>query len=85
MSIKVLFFGKLGEIAHAELGTAELSLNGINDIHQLKQHIQSLSNTLFEELENPANLTAINQEICKTNSLVNANDEIAFMSPLSGG
>jgi molybdopterin converting factor small subunit len=85
MNIKVLFFGKLADIAQTELGSTELDISEKKDINALIKHISTLSPKLHDELKKPANLTAVNQVIHKKSTKIQPGDEVAFMSPLSGG
>lgn len=85
MSITILFFGKLADVAQNELGLTELKCEKKQDTNDIRQYILSLSSKLYRELEKPTNLVAVNQVVQKTNIPVQDGDEIAFMSPLSGG
>jgi len=92
--IQVHFFGKLGELAIQELGESsiELGIASENDSISLLNVINQLSEKsqkLRKELNNPTNLCAVNQKITQWPSQdglkINKGDEVAFMSPLSGG
>lgn len=87
--IKVLFFGRLSEIATQELGNCEIDFipekKGQLTLYELRQAITKNSITLAKELDKEGYLYAINQTICHSNQMINEGDEVAFMSPLSGG
>ena len=92
--IQVHFFGKLGEFAIQELGESciELGIADENDSMSLLDVINLLSQKsqkLRKELNSPTNLCAVNQKFIQRPSqdemIINKGDEVAFMSPLSGG
>lgn len=93
MSIRVLFFGKLADTAHSELGTTSIDVDetqlpnsdSFNTVAELAQYLSELSPRLAEAINQVGNLYAVNQNLCKEDTKINAGDEIAFMSPLSGG
>lgn len=91
MSIRVLFFGKLADIAQDVLGSTSIEIdetqssNSLNTIAELAQHLAVLSPELGVEIKQTGNLHALNQSICKDDCEINIGDEVAFMSPLSGG
>lgn len=90
--IHILFFGKLAEIAEQNIGNSELKFelpDGKNSIilADLRKAITKNAPDLFEELNKTSNLCALNQELCQDNqnAAIKNGDEVAFMSPLSGG
>jgi len=88
--IKVLFFGQLADIAQRELGNSETSLSLTDDVTEitlsdLRLELGKKSTVLAEEINKPSNLCAINQVINKEDIMIKNSDEVAFMSPLSGG
>lgn len=88
MSIQVLFFGKLADVAQKNLGISSIEINdnhSLNSVIELVQHIAELSPDLGKALNETGNLYAVNQQLCDSNTVITAGDEIALMSPLSGG
>ena len=87
--IKVLFFGRLGEIAAQELGKNEVDFipekKGQLTVNELRHALTKNSTILAKELDKGAYLCAINHTVCHSNPMINEGDEVAFMSPLSGG
>lgn len=92
--ITILFFGQLADIAQQELGQSEINFllskkNTSITLNELCIELSKKSDLLSAELNKIGNLYAINQTLCHANnmnkSIVNAGDEVAFMSPLSGG
>lgn len=88
--IKVLFFGQLADIAQRELGNSETSLSLTDDVTEitlsdLRLELGKKSTVLAEEINKSSNLCAINQVINKEDIMIKNSDEVAFMSPLSGG
>jgi len=90
--IHILFFGKLADIAEQSLGSSEISFDltkGQQNISlpDLRDSLTEKAPSLVDELSKPSNLCAINQEMCVnlTDTFVSDGDEVAFMSPLSGG
>ncbi|MGH1540454.1 MAG: MoaD/ThiS family protein [Arenicella sp.] len=87
-TIHILFFGRLGELAEKYLNKNELTLpwqTGFVTAEDLITAISSDHQELLDELGKNTNLVSINQAMSKLNAPVNAGDEVAFMSPLSGG
>ena len=88
MSIKVLFFGKLADIAQASIGQSTIDYpytESLQTLDQLRISIIKSYPTLKAELENTANLCAVNQEMCQISIKLVDGDEVTFMSPFSGG
>ena len=96
MSIHVLFFGKLADTAQNTLGATAIDIDinqqqtsdafdTINTIDKLTNHLASLSPTLGADLNHAGILYAVNQTLCNSDTAIHSGDEIAFMSPLSGG
>ena len=91
--IHILFFGKLADIAEQNIGSSELKYElstGENsiDLVGLRKAITEGAPALLEELNKSSNLCAVNQELCSNSAgviKIKDGDEIAFMSPLSGG
>ena len=88
--ITVLFFGQLAEIATRELGQSEITLQLPENtskitLSTLRLELAKKSATLAKAVNKPSNLCSINQVINQEELMIKANDEVAFMSPLSGG
>lgn len=80
--IEILFFGRLGDASEAL--RMELP-QGITDTDGLTKWLSSKNARLGTELEKAGNRIAVNKTIVSENTPVNDGDEIAYMSPLSGG
>ena len=80
--IEILFFGRLGDASE----TLRIELpEGVNDTDDLTQWLSAENEMLASELEKAGNRIAVNKTIISENSPLNDGDEIAYMSPLSGG
>ena len=89
MTITVLFFGRLTDYAKHAFNTDRLVIDLPSDVistSDLKAHLARLSGSeVFKEaIEDQSILCSVNQEIVKQCTVKN-NDEVAFMSALSGG
>jgi len=80
--LKVLFFGRLSDFSSALDVDAKA---GISDTDSLTAYLAEKDETLGAALQKKGIRIAVNQTIIAENSALNANDEIAYMSPLSGG
>ena len=80
--IKILFFGRLSDAAQPM--SCELPIE-VSTVGELSQWLGQRDETLNEALSAKGNRIALNQAICDENAVVKDGDEIAFMSPLSGG
>ena len=88
--IRILFFGKLAEIAESELGKSEFDHSLAEKHHpillsELRTQLTQNAPLLREELDKSSNLSAVNQVIQHSDFEIVDGDEVAFMSPLSGG
>ena len=92
--IKILFFGKLAELAIKEIGSSQFNMeSNVNTLtlSNVIAEIANRSNTLSEQVSATENLIAINQVMQSKSDIkfklkgINSGDEVAFMSPLSGG
>lgn len=80
--IEILFFGRLGDASE----TLRLELpQGVNDTDGLTQWLSEENEMLAAEFEKAGNRIAVNKTIIAQNTPLKVGDEIAYMSPLSGG
>ena len=80
--IKILFFGRLSDAAQPM--SCDLP-NEVSTIGDLSLWLGQGDAALNEALQAKGNRIALNQIICDENAVIKDGDEIAFMSPLSGG
>ena len=80
--IEILFFGRLGDASKTL--RADLPA-GVSDTDGLTKWLSEQNSALGSELEKAGNRIAVNKTIISENSAVKEGDEIAYMSPLSGG
>lgn len=82
MALKILFFGQLKEqLAESELS---LEIKGEQSIAQVKALLMAQDDK-YRLLEKPNLLTALNQNLVKSDATVQVNDELAFFPPVTGG
>lgn len=80
--IEILFFGRLGDASE----TLRLKLpQGVSDTEGLTAWLSEQNEGLGTELEKAGNRIAVNKTIISENAPLKDGDEIAYMSPLSGG
>ncbi len=79
----VLYFARLGE--QLKTSSEELSLEDINTVRQLVDHLQDRGEPWSSEFESGRVLVAINQEMSGFDSAIGDSDEIAFFPPVTGG
>jgi len=82
--MRILFFGRLGEAA----GGGEMRVDpptGVDDIAALRDWLAQRDPALAEALAARGVRTALDQAFCGDNAKIAGAQEIAFMSPLSGG
>jgi len=80
--MNILFFGRLSEASDP------LSLDlpeGVEDTETLTNWLESKYPWLRNKLRVQGNRIAVNKTMIYTNTALSNSDEIAFMSPLSGG
>ena len=80
--IEILFFGRLGD-ANQTL-RVELS-EGVSDTDGLTAWLSAQNSALAVELEKAGKRIAVNKTIITDKAPLKDGDEIAYMSPLSGG
>jgi len=80
--IEILFFGRLGDVSE----TLRIELpQGVSDTQGLTGWLSAQNPVLGHELEKAGNRVAVNKTIIGQNTPLKDGDEIAYMSPLSGG
>ena len=80
--IEILFFGRLGDVSE----TLRMDLpDGVSDTDNLTTWLSEQNSVLAIELVKAGNRVAVNKTIITENTPLKNGDEIAFMSPLSGG
>lgn len=80
--IEILFFGRLGDVSE----TLRIALpEGVSDTDALIQWLSEENAALGIELAKDGNRVAVNKVIISENTPLKKGDEIAYMSPLSGG
>ena len=76
MSIKIIFFGKLSDIAGSSV-----SVNDVTDteglINALHKNYPALANTKY--------LIAVDKQVIRQNTILNNNSIVALLPPFSGG
>ncbi len=80
--IEILFFGRLGDASEAL--RVELP-DGVVDTDGLTIWLSAKNPSLAAELQKSGNRIAVNKTIIAQNKSLKRGDEIAYMSPLSGG
>jgi len=78
----ILFFGRLGDTAqNMSVPIPET----VTDTDSLKVWLSQSNDALGQELAKIGNRIAVNKIIITENTILSDQDEVAFMSPLSGG
>jgi len=78
----ILFFGRLGDTAqNMSVPIPET----VTDTDSLKSWLSQNNDALAQELAKIGNRIAVNKAIITENTVLSDQDEVAFMSPLSGG
>jgi len=80
--IEILFFGRLGDASEAMRVALPM---GVKNTAALTVWLSEQNSALAIELEKEGNRIAVNKTIITENTLLKDGDEIAYMSPLSGG
>lgn len=80
--IKLLYFGRLSDVA---TGGDIAFPDGVKDVRGLAAHLSAGDLTLSEALARKGNRVAVNQVLVGWDATLQDGDEVAFMSPLSGG
>ena len=80
--IEILFFGRLGDASQ----TLRVELvEGVSDTDGLTAWLSAQNSALAVELEKAGKRIAVNKTIITDKMSLKDGDEIAYMSPLSGG
>lgn len=78
----ILFFGRFGDVA-SNMSCARPE--GVTDTDSLTDWLSKNNEALAGELAKAGNRIAVNKTIITQNTPLSDKDEVAFMSPLSGG
>ncbi len=78
----ILFFGRLGDVSP---NISAALPDGVSDTDSLKTWLSKNNEALATELSKTGNRIAVNKTIVNENTVLSNTDEVAFMSPLSGG
>jgi len=78
----ILFFGRLSDAAQ---NISAAKPQSVVDTDSLVKWLSDENAGLGGELAKAGNRIAVNKTIVTNNTPLNDNDEVAFMSPLSGG
>lgn len=85
MKVKLFYFAKVRE----SVGVDQEEIDLVNDIKTVSDLVNFLKNrgiqwrSIFEMSSSLR--VAVNQELVETNHAINANDEVAFFPPITGG
>lgn len=82
MKINILFFGSLSD--HGMSGARDVP-GSVTDTDSLKMWLGEEDSVLQAALTRTGNRIALNGEFINKNNELKDGDEVAFMSPLSGG
>ncbi len=77
MTIKVMFFGVLSEVAGIDIR----HYNGVRSISDLKHRLEDE----FPEIRHYNYRLSLNNEIINGDRALNDNDEVALLPPFAGG
>jgi len=80
--IEILFFGRLGDASESLRHDLP---DGVRDTDSLTAWLSAQNSVLGIELAKAGNRIAVNKVIITENTPLKNGDEIAYMSPLSGG
>ena len=84
MKIKILYFGRPSENLKLSDEMVEVSAN-VKTLGELLAWLRTRGDMWAQELTENRVRCAINQEFAGMDAPVNANDEVAVFSPISGG
>lgn len=82
--IRVLFFGRFGDLAGG--GPREVDFStAVSDITGLAEAIRAGDPALGEALLEPRVMVAVNQTLVDWHTALSDGDEVAFLPPVTGG
>ena len=81
---QLLFFGKLGDLAGGRMRDIALPETKTT-VAQLIATIDEGDPTLGSALRDASVRIVVNEKFCPADTVVDANDEVAFLPPVSGG
>ncbi len=84
MKIKILYFGRPGESLKLSDETVDAPAS-VSTLGDLLAWLRTRGDTWAQELTESRVRCAINQEFADVNASLQANDEVALFSPISGG
>ena len=84
MQIKILYFGRPSESLKLADETVEVAAN-VKTLGELLAWLRTRGDNWALELSESRVRCAINQEFSGMDAAINANDEVAVFSPISGG
>lgn len=82
--MKVMFFASLRERLNCDTEQWD-DISGIETAEDVLQQLIQRGAPWSEALQSGRLLVAVNQEMCSLDTPVNANDEVAFFPPVTGG
>jgi len=88
MSLQILFFGELADAARACYGTEKLNIDyseSLSSLDKLEAALSREHKALEDLIGRKEHLRAVNQKMTRDNEPLSDGDEIALMSPFSGG
>ena len=77
MEVKLIIFGQLTEI----IGSGNLILNNVVDTDDLVKHLQDR----YPAIAKSKYIIAVNKQVIKENTVLNADSIVALLPPFSGG
>ncbi len=80
---RLLFFGKLGDIAGGRM--RDFALGEASSLSQLKTAVAKADPELGEALVAPSVRCIVNELVVQGDAPISDDDEIAFIPPVSGG
>jgi len=88
VSLNILFFGELADAAKYCFGGENISFDfddKTNSLDQLEATLGSQHQALADIFSRKDHLRSVNQALTHTDMPLSDGDEVAFMSPFSGG